>query len=88
MELKNCQYTVGLIRPKAYITHSTPWWIFCIEVFLRHHSRFVQLHIQNTTRGAKLQVVFDVIIKLGIEKREDKLIWWTILSSDLREARC
>ena len=28
-----------------------------------------------------MQVVFDVIIKLGIEKREDKLIIWTILST-------
>ena len=44
------------------------------EVFFRHHSQFIQLHIQNTTRGVKLQVVFDVIIKLGIEKRESKLI--------------
>ena len=41
------------------------------EVFLRHRSRFIQLQIQNTTRGAKLQVVFDVIINLGIEKREE-----------------
>ena len=33
-----------------------------------------------------MQVVFDVIIKLGMEKREDKLIMWTFLSSSLREA--
>ena len=44
------------------------------EVLFRHHSRFIQLQIQNTTRGAKLQVVFDVIIKLSLEKIEDKLI--------------
>ena len=30
---------------------------------LRHHSRFIQLQIQNTTRGAKLQAVFDINIK-------------------------
>ena len=74
MELENCLRTVEFIRPKAYFPHSTPRWIYYVKVFSRHHSRFIQLHIQNTTRGAKLQVVFDVIIKLSLEKIEDKLI--------------
>ena len=30
---------------------------------LRHHSRFIQLQIQNTTLGQRLQAVFDVMVK-------------------------
>ena len=39
-----------------------------LKVFCRHRSRLIQLHIQNTTRGAKLQVVFDIIINLRVKK--------------------
>ena len=33
------------------------------RVFFRHHSRFIQLQIQNTTLGQRLQAVFDVMVK-------------------------
>ena len=38
------------------------------EVFSRHHSRFIQLQIQNTTLAPRLQAVFDVMVKCAFSR--------------------
>ena len=71
MELKTACITVAVIQYITSTPHHGGYFIHgCFETPQPVH----QLQIQNTTRSAKLQVVFDVIIKLGIEKREDNLI--------------
>ena len=40
---------------------------------LRHHSRFIQLQIQNTTLEQRLQALFDVMVKYRFSRGDGSI---------------